>query len=439
MAATSTQGIRATLDDVLITAELARRPSRPADHAGENRALVGLADELAGSPDRVLPRLLEVVLELCRAESAGISIYEPGPGSQREPGDGPGNGLAAAPGDELEDDFGDAAGQVHWPVTAGAFAPYQDRRLPLGATPCGAAMARRTMLLVTRPERHFTALRVIAPAIAEGLMAPWRVRGHTAGTLWVLRHDPARQFDAEDARRLASLASFAAAAHRALRPSAHLPGAHLPGARAMESRQERRRIDELQHRTRNMLGVVRSLIRRGTEGAETVTEYAAHLEGRVGALARIQSGVAREPLGAIGIDLLLGEELLACAAQEGEQASLSGPEVRLRLKAAQTIGLAFHELATNSVKFGALAAPEGRIAVRWSVISRRGTPWLDLEWSETASGIPGRRPAKRGFGMELLERSLPYELEAETTVSFQPGRFGCTIGFTLDARIAEIC
>src|SRR6516164_7874148 len=68
----------ASLDDVIITAELARRPTRPPDYAAEGRALTGLAEAMADSPQTILQKLVETALDVCRADSAGISMLEPG-------------------------------------------------------------------------------------------------------------------------------------------------------------------------------------------------------------------------------------------------------------------------------------------------------------------------------------------------------------------------
>ena len=70
--------VTASLDDVLITADLARRPTRSPDYAAEGRALTALAEAMADSPQTILQKLVETALNLCRADSAGISIFEAG-------------------------------------------------------------------------------------------------------------------------------------------------------------------------------------------------------------------------------------------------------------------------------------------------------------------------------------------------------------------------
>ncbi|MEW6371855.1 MAG: PAS domain S-box protein [Pseudomonadota bacterium] len=175
-----------TVDDVLITAELALRPARAPDFAAENRALTLLAAEMASQPQRVLQKLAELVIELCHADSAGVSI--------------------------LEHD-GDAS-LFRWHVTAGALAGSLGTVLPRDASPCGIVLERATVLLVDRPERCFPSLRGTGPPIHECLLAPWTAGGEPIGTVWVIAHSPERRFDAEDVRVLQSLAAYASAAHR---------------------------------------------------------------------------------------------------------------------------------------------------------------------------------------------------------------------------------
>ena len=186
MASEPDTGISAPLDAVLITAELARRATHAPDFAAENRALAALATEMANQPHRVLQKLAELVIELCDADSAGVSILEAG-----------------------------GAGEAfRWHATAGAFADSLGTILPRDASPCGLVLERGATLLLDRPERCFPALRGAGPPIHEALLAPWTAGPQAVGTVWANRHRPARPLDAEDARLLQSLATQASAAHR---------------------------------------------------------------------------------------------------------------------------------------------------------------------------------------------------------------------------------
>jgi len=199
--------------------------------------------------------------------------------------------------------------------------------------------------------------------------------------------------------------------------------------------EERQRLllAELQHRVRNTLGVVRSIARRSAETSSTVEEYSAHLDGRLNAFARTQALVTRDPEGGIDLEYLVVEELLAYNAREGEQMRVSGPAVRFQPKAAETFALAIHELATNALKYGALSQPTGRLQIAWRIDEAADPPQLLFEWRERG-GPAVAQPARKGFGTELLERTLAFDLKGQTTISFNPSGLECRIAIPLTKR-----
>ena len=172
----------------LITGELDRRPRRAPDHGAENRALTALARVMAESPRDLLRRLVEAGLELCRADSAGVSI--------------------------LEDEGG--RGVFRWHAAAGSFAPYLNATVPRDASPCGVVIERDRPLLFDRPARHFIFDGAELP-VYETLLVPFHHEGRPVGTVWASANTPAREFDAEDARLLLSLSRFASAAFQLIR------------------------------------------------------------------------------------------------------------------------------------------------------------------------------------------------------------------------------
>jgi two-component system CheB/CheR fusion protein len=182
--------------------------------------------------------------------------------------------------------------------------------------------------------------------------------------------------------------------------------------RLAEGRERQTRIDT-QHQIRNILAVVRSISARTREGSDDLNGYAAHFAGRLDALARVQAVLARRLGQGVELDELVANELSAAVGPPGmAQVDIVGGPVALRGKAAQTIGLAMHELATNAVKFGALSQPEGRVLISWSL----GPASLELIWRET--GVAGVGSERRGFGRDLIERGLAYEIGGEGVVAF---------------------
>jgi two-component system CheB/CheR fusion protein len=206
---------------------------------------------------------------------------------------------------------------------------------------------------------------------------------------------------------------------------------------AMARAEERQRLllGELQHRVRNTLGVVRSIARRSAQTSSTVEEYAAHLDGRLNAFARTQAMVTRDPDGGVDLEYLIAEELLAYNAREGEQVRISGPAIRLQPKPAESFALAIHELATNAVKYGALSQPSGNIDIAWR-IQEASAPVLVFEWRERG-GPKVQPPQRKGFGTEMLERTLAFEFKARTSLQFAPSGIQCTIVIPLSRRIVH--
>lgn len=190
-------------------------------------------------------------------------------------------------------------------------------------------------------------------------------------------------------------------------------------------------LAELQHRVRNTLGVVRSIARRSAESSSTVEEYASHFDGRLNAFARTQALVTRDPEGGVDLEYLVVEELLAYDAREGEQMRVSGPKIRFQPKAAESFALAIHELATNALKYGALSQPSGRIDVSWRIDDSTQPAQLMFEWRERG-GPEVSPPPRKGFGTELLERTLAFELKGQTTMAFDSGGLQCTITIPLN-------
>jgi two-component system CheB/CheR fusion protein len=195
-------------------------------------------------------------------------------------------------------------------------------------------------------------------------------------------------------------------------------------------------LAELQHRVRNTLSVVRAIARRTAETSETVEEYAMHLDGRLDAFARVQAAVTRNPIGGLDLEALVADTLLAHGAHEGDRVgTIRGPRVRLKAKAAETVALAVHELATNAVKYGALSVHKGRIDVCWSLEKVDGLGHVVFRWLERGMDGAAEPPKRKGFGTELIERSLAYELGGKTSLEFDPDGLHCTIILPLDPEI----
>ena len=174
---------RASLDSILSTGELEMRTSRAPDYQTENRALLDIARHMADSPRTTLQKLAEVAMEICRAGSAGVSLLSP------------------------------KNGDFYWPAIAGAWKPYIGGGTPRHFGPCGVVLDRNAAQLFTHPELYYPYLIPVSPPIEEALLTPFYVEGRAVGTLWVVSHESARKFDAEDKRLIESLGRLAAATY----------------------------------------------------------------------------------------------------------------------------------------------------------------------------------------------------------------------------------
>jgi len=173
-------------------------------------------------------------------------------------------------------------------------------------------------------------------------------------------------------------------------------------------------IAELNHRVKNTLATVVSIARQTFSGIE-MREVRAVFNARVRGLAQSHARLAEANWTSVELQTLFEDEF-APYRQSGN-VRVSGPPVELSPKAALTLGLAIHELATNAAKYGALSADGGVIDVRWTVDPDDDV--LTITWQERG-GPPVAPPTRTGFGRLLLERALAVDLGSRVTLAFEP-------------------
>jgi signal transduction histidine kinase len=179
-------GGQASLESILCTEELLKRPCRPPDHKTENSALVALVSALADSPHTILQTLADKVLEILRADSAGLSLLTK---DKR---------------------------RFYWAAIAGSWRPHIGGGTPRDFGPCGDVLDHNIPMLFTHWERRYPYLSMAMPLADEGLLVPFFVNGKAVGTIWSIAHSIHRKFDAEDLRLLESMGRFASAAYQAV-------------------------------------------------------------------------------------------------------------------------------------------------------------------------------------------------------------------------------
>lgn len=198
-------------------------------------------------------------------------------------------------------------------------------------------------------------------------------------------------------------------------------GEDITERRATEERQTLL-MREVDHRAKNALAVVQSIVR--LTRAEGLQDFASAVEGRVGAMARAHTLLARERW--LGGDLqeLIEAELAAFAT--AERVKISGPRVRVSSDAVQPISLVLHELAANAARHGSLSMAGGVLEVRWTGRAEGG---LRLEWIETVApeaALAGA-PTRRGFGSHMMGATVSVQLDGAATFDWRPEGLRCEI------------
>ena len=183
----------ASLESILCTEELQRRPSRPPDYEKENQALVKLVSALADSPTTIFQTLAETILDITQCDSAGLSLLTRDGKTPHVDGK-----------------------RFYWPAIAGMWNPHVGGGTPRNFGPCGDVLDQNRTLLFTHFERRYPYLMPVNPAAEECLLVPFYVAGEAVGTIWAIMHSDRRKFDAEDDRVMASLGKFASSAYQAL-------------------------------------------------------------------------------------------------------------------------------------------------------------------------------------------------------------------------------
>ena len=174
------------LESVIATGELKHRGTRNPNRNAETQAELELTQELAKSPRDFFQKLVDTVLKLTVAESAGISLLD---GKSR---------------------------RFVWPAIAGNLFPYLGEGTPRNFGPCGTVLDRNEPILFLHPERHFTYLDPVQPPLEEVLLIPFHVDNRAVGTIWAVIHNKDRKFQLEDRRVLENLSAFASQAYKIL-------------------------------------------------------------------------------------------------------------------------------------------------------------------------------------------------------------------------------
>jgi PAS domain S-box-containing protein len=191
-------------------------------------------------------------------------------------------------------------------------------------------------------------------------------------------------------------------------------------------------IDELNHRVKNTLSTVQSIVFQAlrTPGGPGVVRES--IESRLFALSRSHDLLSSDHWEGAGLHDLVDNALEPFRVAEGraERFVVKGENVRLQPKTILTLAIAFHELATNAIKYGAFSSESGTIAISWKVNRGPEGVRLILRWEES-DGPPVVRPTRKGFGSWVIERGLAHELGGSVELIYPIEGVVCTIDIPL--------
>src|SRR5271157_2839266 len=175
---------------------------------------------------------------------------------------------------------------------------------------------------------------------------------------------------------------------------------------------------EVDHRARNALAVIQSIIR--LTRAKSVEDYVQAIEGRIKALARAHTLLSDSRWRGADLGTLVGEELAPYRA--GDKIQCHGPDISLQPATAQGLALALHELATNAAKHGALSSPNGKISLEWDLQPDA----LKLNWVENGGPVTSA-PSARNFGVKVIVASVEQQLSGTAAFDWDPNGLRCRL------------
>lgn len=201
-----------------------------------------------------------------------------------------------------------------------------------------------------------------------------------------------------------------------------------------ERRASERRLqalsDELDHRVKNVLSRVLALLQIWKTGSATPADALTALESRIRIMARTHALLSQAKWGGVGLEEIVAGELDPY--KNLGNVSISGASVQLNPEAAQTITMVVHELATNAAKYGALAAPNGKVQVTITTADNA----LKMIWQESG-GPPVSAPAHASYGLNIIQTAVVREFGGAVDLGFEPAGLRCEISAPLD-RVAAV-
>jgi PAS domain S-box-containing protein len=189
-------------------------------------------------------------------------------------------------------------------------------------------------------------------------------------------------------------------------------------------------IDELNHRVKNTLATVQSIVWQAFRKSTDAGVVGESIQARLSALSRSHDLLTRENWASAGLrDIVIDAlEPFGVSGSLAERLIITGDNIRLAPRVTLALGIAFNELATNAVKYGAFSNEAGSVEVTWALATSSSGDRLILSWTEK-TGPPVSAPTRKGFGLQVLERGLAQELEGSVHLDFQTTGLVFTLNF----------
>ncbi len=189
-------------------------------------------------------------------------------------------------------------------------------------------------------------------------------------------------------------------------------------------------LKELSHRVKNSLAVVQAIANQTLKNVASPQVFVSTFSGRLMALGKAHDLLSQNDWRGASLRELLLAGLAPFAPKDAGRFDLEGEEILLHADAAPALAMAFHELATNAAKYGALSTPAGSVNAAWETPST-SPGVLRIVWTER-NGPPVKKPARRGFGLTFIERVIAHQLDGQTKLDFAAEGFRCEIEIPID-------
>src|SRR5262249_46520455 len=193
---------------------------------------------------------------------------------------------------------------------------------------------------------------------------------------------------------------------------------------------------ELSHRSKNLLAVVQAMARQTMQHSATFEDFEGRFMGRLHGLARSHDVLVRQDWTGATIRELVRAQLAPFVREDGMSVEAAGENLMLKPDAVQNLGFALFELATNAVKYGALASQTGKISIRWEQVETDERRCVRFTWKESG-GPPVGQPMRKGFGAMVIERFMAATFGGRVESAFLPQGFAWTLEIPTEHLLSE--